>query len=678
MDNQPDLKDPAAPAAPPAANGNGVTEMPPAPGPLGVGLAGEAAMDQQANAIVRFFQSHPKGFWFFFWGEFAERCSYYGMRAILSLYMADQLGLGEANAATYMSFFIAACYFLPLVGGYVADNFFGKYWTIVGFSIPYILGHVILGFESFWFLVIALSLLAMGSGVIKPNISTLMGLTYDQYRPGQKQLRSDAFAIFYFAINFGAAISQFAMPPIRTHYGYWVAFLFPAALMAIAFVIFTLGKPYYAVETINRNRPPATPEERHEMWLVLRNIAGLFVLVMFFWSIFDQSASTWIFFANLYMDCRIFGWLTDPDQIQAFNPVFIILLLPFITVLWRVLEKRGLKIRATDKMVVGFLLTAMTMGVMALSAALAGGKEEQTRLVLKNGDVKFTSLQLVFNESVVELSDGTLTAKDGKYTVKSGWVVGLDPMPKTLTGPKSSVVKTFEEHGDLEALIKGGALTLAHSEGVWEGRAAELKDGELKITKAQLFIKDGVITTPDGTATIKDGKVEKADGALQVKDGKAVKEAEGKTEAVLQPDSFVRIQNKVSVWWQVFAYLIITVAEVLISVTGLELAYAAAPKRMTSFVTACWLLTVSLANLLLNAPVTRLYPVMAPAAYFGMLSVTLLAVTGIFVFVARNFNRVVAEQEAKTAALVAAADGAANAAPQGPTPQGVTDPRRIQ
>src|SRR3954451_10169519 len=150
---------------------------------LGSPPAGAAV--PRGNPIVRFFKSHPTGFWFFFWGEFAERCSYYGMRAILAKDMAEQLGLGAGNAALYMSFFIAACYFLPLVGGYVADRFFGKYWTIVGFSVPYILGHVILGVENFTFLLIALSLLAMGSGVIKPNISTLMGLTYDQYRPGQ-------------------------------------------------------------------------------------------------------------------------------------------------------------------------------------------------------------------------------------------------------------------------------------------------------------------------------------------------------------------------------------------------------------------------------------------------------------------------------------------------------------
>src|ERR1700679_4162571 len=86
-------------------------------------------------------RDHPTGFWFFFWGEFAERCSYYGMRAILALYMTERLGVDKADAGTFMSLFIAACYFFPLVGGYLADNYFGKYWTIVGFSVPYVVAQ---------------------------------------------------------------------------------------------------------------------------------------------------------------------------------------------------------------------------------------------------------------------------------------------------------------------------------------------------------------------------------------------------------------------------------------------------------------------------------------------------------------------------------------------------------
>src|SRR5262245_36949452 len=169
-----------------------------------------AAGVRQRQGLIGFLKSHPPGFWFIFWGEFAERCSYYGMRAILVTYMVRKLGFAQGDALTFMAFFTAGCYLLPLVGGFIADNYLGKYVTIVSFSLPYILGHVVLGIENPTCLFIALVLLAMGAGVIKPNISTLMGLTYDQYRPGQELLRSQAFSMFYMAINIGAALSQFS------------------------------------------------------------------------------------------------------------------------------------------------------------------------------------------------------------------------------------------------------------------------------------------------------------------------------------------------------------------------------------------------------------------------------------------------------------------------------------
>lgn len=411
---------------------------------------------------------HPAGFWFFFWGELAERSSYYGMRAILVLYMTDILKFPDSKASMVMSYFIAGCYLLPLVGGYLADNFFGKYWTIIGFSLPYILGHVVLGVENTTFLYTALGLLAMGSGVIKPNISTLMGMTYDQQRPGQEKLRSDAFATFYGAINIGAALSSFAMPVIRTKYGYAVAFLFPAALMAVAFVVFALGKPFYAREVITRTRK--TPEERRQQGIVLRRIFGLFVVVTFFWSIFDQAASTWTLFARDFLDLRLFGRTLEPDMIQAFNPVLIILLLPPVTLFWHFLSRRGLEMRATDKMMVGFLLTTACMAVM--SAA-------------------------------------------------------------------------------------------------------------------------GFLSSP---------------------------------------------QHKVSVLWEILAYVIITVAEICISVVGLELAFTAAPKSLKSFVTACWLLTVFFGNML-NAQITQWYGKIPPGKYFGMLAGLMVVVTLAFAVIARRFNR---------------------------------------
>src|SRR5438876_10030539 len=90
---------------------------------------------------------------------------------------------------------------------------------------------------------------------------------------------------------------------------------------------------------------------------------------------------------------------------------------------------------------------------------------------------------------------------------------------------------------------------------------------------------------------------------------------------------FVAPTDQVTVWWLALAYVVITVAEVLISVTGLELAYTAAPKSMTGFVTGCWLATVGLANFVINAPVTRLYTRMQPVAYFAMLTGMMLVIS---------------------------------------------------
>jgi len=421
-------------------------------------------------------RTHPAGFWFIFWGEFAERCSYYGMRAILLLYMTERLGFTDQSASRTMSLFIAGCYLLPLLGGYLADNFFGKYRTIVAFSLPYILGHVILGIESSWYLALALVLLAAGSGVIKPNISTLMGMTYDQQRPGQEQLRSDAFAMFYAAVNIGAAVSSFALPWIRKHWSYQVAFLFPAGLMVVAFLVFALGKPYYAVEKIERKR--LSPEERWERLRVLGRILGLFLVVAMFWSIFDQSASTWTLFARDHLTLELFGIALEPDQIQALNPVLIVLLLPPITLLWHALPRWGIRLRPTDKMLIGFVLTGLTMAIMAMAGYLAG---------------------------------------------------------------------------------------------------------------------------PTG---------------------------------------------RVSVWWEIGPYVLITVAEICISVTGLELAFTAAPPALKSFVTACWLLTVFGGNLL-NSEVTPLYDcrieswnvTIGPGPYFAGFALAMVPVTLAFLLIARRFNR---------------------------------------
>jgi POT family proton-dependent oligopeptide transporter len=317
---------------------------------------------------------HPIGFWFIFWGELAERASFYGVQAILALYLNERLGFSESDASGVVAYFNAAVYILPLLGGYLADHYFGKYRTIVAFSLPYIVGQFLLGIESLSVLYVALALLAMGSGVIKPNISPLMGMTYDQKRPGQVQLRAHAFAMFYFSINVGATISTFGVPEISQRLDYSTAFMFPAALMVFALGFFALGKRFYAVETISR--APVTPEHRRQQWQTLKRILGLFIVVSFFWTVFYQSPSTWTFFAKNYLDLNFLGWEMGPAQVQAFNPLLILVLIPVMSVVWRVLARAGWDLRPTDRMLVGFVLTLFTSVIMTIAGYVASPTEK--------------------------------------------------------------------------------------------------------------------------------------------------------------------------------------------------------------------------------------------------------------------------------------------------------------
>jgi POT family proton-dependent oligopeptide transporter len=332
------------------------------------------------SAIARLRQ-HPIGFWFIFWGELAERASFYGMRTILALYMVEVLRFEEANAAAIMPAFMAACYVTPLLGGFLADRVLGRYKTILYFSGPYVLGHIILGgLENRAGLFSALVLLALGSGSIKPNTSTLMGQMYEEQKKGA--LLTEAFSYFYAAINIGSTIATLGLPWLRDkvaatstrEHGYAVALMIPAALMVGAFAFFAVGKKHYPVEHVG-NLPPKTSEQRASERATLVRISGIFALIAVFWFVYDQAASTWIYFAKDHMDLSLgFGVSTTPDQVQGLNPLLIVVLTPIFNALWELLKRRrgGVEVPDTRKMLIGFFIVFGCMAIMAAVGFAAG------------------------------------------------------------------------------------------------------------------------------------------------------------------------------------------------------------------------------------------------------------------------------------------------------------------
>jgi POT family proton-dependent oligopeptide transporter len=349
-------------------------------------------------------KGHPPAFWFIFWGEFAERASYYGMRAILPLYLVEVLHFSEQEGASIYSIFKMVVYFLPLLGGYLSDRYIGKYWGIVGFSIPYVLGHFVLGIETVPAMIIALSLLAIGSGVTKPNISTLLGLTYDQQRPGQEQLLSAAFRWFYLSINIGALISQFVMPVLRTDYSYRIAFQFPAWLMVGALIAFAVGKPFYAVE--KRVTVSLTPEERRQRWETLKTLFGFFALVVFFWFGYEHNDSLWVYFADKHMNLTLpwLGITVRGDQFQWINALCVILFVPTITLLAKYLDPRQRIFTAYNRVLVGFVVATLSIATMSLAGFLASGEAKVSVAWIIVAYVLLTLAEVLIYATGLELS----------------------------------------------------------------------------------------------------------------------------------------------------------------------------------------------------------------------------------------------------------------------------------
>ncbi len=262
--------------------------------------------------------------------EACERFSYYGMRSILAGYITGavvQGGLGQTadRSTEIIHTFVSANYFMPLFGAWLSDKLIGRYHTILWVSLFYCAGHGVLACSDFasgvdgklWCLFLGLGLIAFGSGGIKPCVSAFMG---DQFKPEQSHLLQKAYGAFYWSINLGSFFSFLVVPWVKNHHGYSWAFGVPGILMAIATVIFWAGTKHYVRVPPSRETKSAgffkvfwhalkAPKAGKSFWDAARNrftdrevdaarsvlpILGVFLLVPPFWSLFDQTNSTWV------------------------------------------------------------------------------------------------------------------------------------------------------------------------------------------------------------------------------------------------------------------------------------------------------------------------------------------------------------------------------------------------
>jgi POT family proton-dependent oligopeptide transporter len=320
----------------------------------------------------------PPGIPYIVGNEGAERFSYYGMRSILVIFMTQYLlnhegqsdVLTEEQAKYWYHLFIGAVYFFPLFGAILAEAFLGKYRTILSLSIVYCLGHLALAIDNTRLgLAVGLTLIAMGSGGIKPCVAANVG---DQFGASNRHLIPKVFGWFYFAINFGSTISTLLIPWLLSRFGAHVAFGTPGLLMFLATWIFWLGRREFV------HIPPGGMGFVRETFSLegLRSVAKLAVIYLFvavFWSLYDQTSSAWVLQARS-MDRRFFGIELLPAQIHAMNPILILIMIPGFTYAVYPGINRVFPLTPLRKISIGFFLTAISFLIPAwIEAEIAAG-----------------------------------------------------------------------------------------------------------------------------------------------------------------------------------------------------------------------------------------------------------------------------------------------------------------
>jgi hypothetical protein len=319
--------------------------------------------------------------------------------------------------------------------------------------------------------------------------------------------------------------------------------------------------------------------------------------------------------------------------------------------------------KPTQKMLIGFLLTSVCMGVMAIAGHLTDKPTSAIKITAGSVELLIPAATKKDKDGKevpdisVNLPEGTLDLAEGEFTTKTG----------TLKLPSDSklaiAISGVTVSSGSKLKFKDGEIAFA------DGKKLYFEKGSINWEKSRELLK-GEKLTFDGTleGTIKGGKkIQLSDGVIRTELGNRLNftsgeqlpkfESKSKDEpsVTIEAGKFLPPASRVSVWWMALAFFVITIAEVLISVTGLELAFVVAPPSMKGFITACWLLTVAVANWFINAPIAGLYTTMHPGNYFLLLAGVGLAVAGLFIPVSMKFNKAMAAAKAKEAAAAESA-----------------------
>ncbi|KAM3724786.1 Peptide transporter [Dirofilaria immitis] len=656
------------------------------------------------KGLLASLRAYPPSVFFMLGNEFCERFSFYGMRAILILYLITEHHFSESEASFFYHSFIAFAYLSPLFGSIAADNYFGRFRVILWMSAVYVIGHILLSVGAMpdldqtfrlIFDFTGLAVIAFATGGIKPCVSAFAA---DQFDEKQINERNQFFSFFYFSVNAGSLLAILLTPILRgrvkcfnSEYCFPLAFGVPGVLMLLAFILFLAGWRYYQIT------PPAKGNivfsvfccicyamrekicsiiRRHdkaEHWLdyaipkysnnFLRSVKSLvavsilFTPVVLFWALFDQQGSTWILQARR-LDGRVGPFMILPDQMNVFNPLIVLITVPIFEAWIYPLVERIFKVTPLRKMSLGGCLAAIAF-VMAGILQIEVNKTmeacpEHGRVILQAFGDSLHSYEI----NGTKLTDGKIDLPEGLYTVTSnsienaqnfqmnlssvasGYVLGLFEssqnkssfsfFPYTCEKTENGATRLYFLVSDDSILANGNFYIIDTNQNIHKN--AIIKSGKyLDIEPALTSSPEYMLKIGPGNCSVNDCPYNytiyaKAGGAHVVYI----------TEDIINLYTVVR-PNTVNMLWQLPQFFVITIGEVLLSVTGLEFSYSQASSNMKSVLQAIWLMTVFLGNVIAML-ISGSHIITEPATEFFVYAFLMIVVMGLFIMLAIRYN----------------------------------------
>ena len=320
---------------------------------------------------------HPSGLFILFFTEMWERFSYYGMRALLVLYLTSKttdlnpgVGWAQGDALALYGWYTALVYIMSIPGGILADKFLGQKKSVILGAILLVIGHSILAYEAMWAFYTGLVFIILGVGCLKPNISTMVG---GLYKKGDVR-RDKGFTIFYIGINVGAFLSGIVVGYVGEVHGWHYGFGLAGILMVIGLIQFLAGQKYLvhvgnylgksnSKEDQEAYKRPLNKVEKDRIIVLLIS----FLLIIAFFAAFEQAGGLMNIYAREKTNRMLMGWEVPATWFQSLNSFFIITLGIAIAAFWAKRKLKGTEASSLYKMILGLGLVGI--GFLFMSAA---------------------------------------------------------------------------------------------------------------------------------------------------------------------------------------------------------------------------------------------------------------------------------------------------------------------